>query len=280
MPHTRSSLLLTANVSLLIFALVFPMLMRGDGVHPDPGYVEQTVLVILRFPPQGASGEMTQLEETDVNNQLKAVSDFLWSNSNQSLRVNFAIVKILQSVETADYECYTGVGCAAKFDALVQHSLANRMIDARQYAGVIMIYRPTNAPPQGLFYNTWTFFNDQLGGPQLNPGYSAILYKYGTTPPLSQFILHEYLHQLHHRFQKMAHNTVPAVDGLASFGFIDSDWMTPPAPRRSPKPRKSWGTFWEPFFIPEMICPGCRRFSSTTSVQKINFFIRTARFTL
>ena len=214
----------------LLFSLLFAMssLLYADGVHPDPGHLQQTVLVILRFPPQGVTGELTPADEQFIATQLKAVSDFLWANSNQSLQVNFAIVKILQSVAASEYECYPGVGCAATFDTLVQHSLADRLIDARQYAGVIMIYRPTNTPQQGLFYNTWICFNDQLGGPCLNPGYSAILYNYNGTPPLSQYILHEYLHQLHHRFQYMAHNSVPAVDGLASFGFIDSDWMTTP----------------------------------------------------
>ena len=207
---------------------IFTSLAAADGVHPDPGHIQQSVLVILRFPPQGVSGELTKLDEDYITSQLKAVSDFLWNNSNQSLQVNFEVVKMLQSVAGADYECYPNVGCAAKFNSVVQHSLASRLMDARQYAGVIMIYRPTNVPPQGLFYNTWIFFNDQLSGPKLNPGYSAILYQYGTSPPLSQFILHEYCHQLHHRFQYMAHNSVPAVDGLASYGFIDSDWMTTP----------------------------------------------------
>lgn len=208
--------------------IILPTLTMADGVHADPGHLQQTILVILRFPPQGVSGELSQVDEDYISSQLKTVSDFLWNNSNQSLQVNFDMVKILQSLTASDYECYGSVGCAAKFDQTVEQALSDRLIDARQYAGVIMIYRPTNAPPQGLFYNTWIYFNDQLSGPKRNPGYSAILYQYGTSIPLSQFILHEYCHQLHHRFQYMAHNSVPAVDGLASYGFIDSDWMTTP----------------------------------------------------
>lgn len=255
MTHSRSlSLGVPFYRSLTILCLLFLVasVAAAEGVHPDPGYLQQTVLIILRFPPQGVSGELTNLDEGYITSQLKAVSDFLWSNSNQSLRVNFAVVKILQSVLPDDYECYGDAGCAAKFNAVVQKSLANRLIDARQYAGVIMIYRPTNEPAKGLFYNTWIFFNDQLGGPHLNPGYSAILYKYDTSPPLSQYILHEYCHQLHHRFQYMAHNSVPSVDGLASYGFIDSDWMTTPGgpPDQLSETAKELGHFLGTTFHP------------------------------
>jgi hypothetical protein len=215
----------TNRVLLLLLVFVAPL--WADGVHPDPGHLQQTVLVILRFPPQGASGELSAIDEIYINAQLGVVSDFFWANSNQSLRVNFEIIKVEQSLMASDYECYGQTGCAAKYDATVHQSLTNRQVDPRQYAGVIMIYRPTNAPG-GLFYNTWVYFNDQLGGPPLNPGFSSIIYNYNNQPPLSQYIEHEYCHQLHHRFEFEAHDSTPPVGGLAPDGFIDSDWMTTP----------------------------------------------------
>jgi hypothetical protein len=203
-------------------------LARADGVHPDPGHLQQTVLVILRFPPQGINGELAPTDETYVNSQLSIVSDFIWTNSNQSLLVTFQTVKILQSLTTTDYECYGPTGCTAPYDAVVEQSLASRLSDPRQYAGVVMIYRPTNAPSGGLFYNTWIYFNNQSSGPFIQPGLSSIFYAYNSQIPLSQYIEHEYCHQLHHRFEFEAKDIVPSVGGLNSFGFIDSDWMTTP----------------------------------------------------
>ncbi|MGH9714045.1 MAG: hypothetical protein ACRD5M_12180 [Candidatus Acidiferrales bacterium] len=231
MSHSRPPALklqLCLYLMKILCLLVFlPGLVWADGAHPDPGHLQQTVLVILHFPPQGVAGELSAADETYINSELSVVSNFFWTNSNQSLQVNFETIKILQSVVASDYEQYGQTGCAAKYDAAEHHSLANRLVDPRQYAGVIMIYRPTNATCS-LFYNTWIYFNDQLSGPKLNPGFSSIIYTYNSQPPLSQFIEHEYCHQLHHRFEYEAHDSTPALGGLAPDGFIDSDWMTTP----------------------------------------------------
>lgn len=224
--------------TLCLLALL-PGLAWADGAHPDPGHLQQTVLVILRFPPQGITGELSATDESYINAQLSIVSDFFWTNSNQSLRVNFETIKVLQSVAASDYEKYTvpppnpnpnnlppTFEYAASYNATVHQSLARRLIDPRQYAGVMMIYYPSNRPGT-LIENTWIWFNDQLGGSSLNPGFSSIVYQ-GTGFSLYPPILHEYCHQLHHRFQNEAHDSTPAVDGFAPDGFIDSDWMTKP----------------------------------------------------
>jgi hypothetical protein len=226
-PATLNFQLCRSLIKIFSLLVVLAGLAWADGVHPDPGHLQQTVLVILRFPPQGITGELSATDESYINAQLAIVSDFFWTNSNQSLRVNFETIKIEQSLAATDYECYGQTGCAAKYDATVHQSLANRLVDPRQYAGVVMIYRPTTAPG-GQFYNTWIYFNDQLGGPKLNPGFSSIIYNYNSQPPLSQYIEHEYCHQLHHRFEFEAHDSTPPVGGLAPDGMIDSDWMTTP----------------------------------------------------
>ncbi len=203
MSHSRAPSLMfqlcRCLMKVLCLLFLLPSLAWADGVHPDPGHLQQTVLVILRFPPQGISGELTPSDETYINSQLGMVSDFIWTNSNQSLLINFQTVKILQSLATSDYECYGATGCTAPYDDVVGQSLASRLLDPRQFAGVVMIYRPTNAPG-GLFYNTYIYFNNQSAGPFLQPGLSSIIYTYNSQPPLSQYILHEYCHQLHHRF--------------------------------------------------------------------------------
>jgi hypothetical protein len=220
--------------TLLCLLVLLPTVARSDGAHPDPGYLHQTVLVILRFPPEGVAGTLSANDESYINSQLSAASDFIWTNSNQSLRVTFAVIKIEQSLLTTDYEKYPAQNqqfqYAASYNATVNESLARRLVNPRQYAGVVMIYYNPSNPPGSLFANTWIYFNDQLPGQlpgvTLNPGFTSIVYMGQTSPPLSQFIVHEYCHQLHHRFQNEALDPAEPVGGLDSHGFIDSDWMT------------------------------------------------------
>lgn len=234
-PATPNFQLCRSLMKILSLVVVLAGLAWADGVHPDPGHLQQTVLVILRFPPQGTPNALSAADESYINAQLAIASDFFWTNSNQSLRVNFEIIKMEQSLEASDYEKYTFPGAnggpptieyAARYNSTVHQSLTHRLVDPRQYAGVIMIYYPSNQPGQ-LFENTWIYFNDQLGGSPLNPGFTSVVYQ-GTGIPLYPPILHEYCHQLHHRFQYAAHDSTPAVGGLAPNGFIDSDWMTTP----------------------------------------------------
>jgi hypothetical protein len=207
-----------------------------SGAHPDPSFLLQTVLVILRFPPEGVEGTLTPADESYIHQELDAAADFLWTNSNQSLKVNFAIIKVLQSMAESDYEGYTFTDAngnpvteyAGKYDPAVHQSLLRRHLDPRQFAGVVMIYYLSNAPGT-LFENTWEYFTDQISSPGLNPGFSSIVYQ-GIEFPLQGVVLHEYCHQLHHRFMLEAHNFVPMVDADfgSSYGMIDSDWMTLP----------------------------------------------------
>jgi hypothetical protein len=207
-----------------------------SGAHPDPSYLHQTVLVILRFSPEGVACALTSDDENHINMELSAAADFIWTNSNQSLMVTFASIQISQSLTIADYEQYTFTDSngqnhtvfAAKYDATVNQSLERRRLDPRQYAGVIMIYSPRNAPG-GWIENTWEYFTDQISKVGLNPGFTSIAYQ-GVSVGLRNYILHEYCHQLHHRFMLEAHDLVPVVDAVfgSSFGFIDSDWMTLP----------------------------------------------------
>lgn len=226
-------------VKIFCLLVFLPGLAWADGAHPDPGHLQQTVLVILRFPPQGITNALSATDESYINAQLAIASDFLWTNSNQSLRVNFETIKIEQSVAASDYEKYTipppnpnpnnlpaTIEYAASYNATVNDSLARRLIDPRQYAGVMMIYYPSNQPGT-LIENTWIWFNDQLSANNLNPGFTSIVYQ-GTGFSLYPPILHEYCHQLHHRFQNAAHDSTPPVGAFAPDGFIDSDWMTTP----------------------------------------------------
>ena len=194
---------------------------HADGAHPDSAYLQQTVLTILRFPPNGASGELSAADETYITSQLSAASDFLWTNSRQSLRVNFYVVKMLKSAVAADYRNYGASGSAAKYSDSVSQFLAIRHINATHYAGVMMIYRPTNAPP-GLFNNTWVWFNDEISIPKANPGFSSVVYS-GTSSSvaLSEIVVHEYLHQLDHRFERESGNP-----DSAQHGFMNPDDMT------------------------------------------------------
>ena len=77
-----------------------------SGAHPDPSFLRQSVLVILRFPPEGVDGALSQDDESYIDQELSAVSDFLWTNSNQSLKVTFATIKFLQSMGASDYKGY------------------------------------------------------------------------------------------------------------------------------------------------------------------------------
>ena len=47
-------------------------LVRADGACSDPGHLRQTVLVVLRFPPEGAAGALSPSEENHIRNQLDA----------------------------------------------------------------------------------------------------------------------------------------------------------------------------------------------------------------
>jgi hypothetical protein len=194
----------------------------ADGAHPDPGYLRQTVLVILRFPPAGAADELTLADESSIAAELNIASDFLWTQSDQSLRVNFHVVKMLKPLAASDYKNYGTAGYVGMFNKPVAEFLLHRHINPRKYAGIVMIYRPTNAPG-GLFYNTWIWFTDEipsLASQKKHPGFSSIFYSSTYNPGwLSELLVHEYLHQLDHRFDKEAHNPD---------GFMNADDKTNP----------------------------------------------------
>src|SRR5437867_5841733 len=76
----------------------------ADGACLDPGHLRQTVLVILRFPPEGQPGALADGEEAHIQKELDAASAFLWASSNQGLRVQFHCVKFLESVQASDYK--------------------------------------------------------------------------------------------------------------------------------------------------------------------------------
>ena len=204
---------LSAFIALI--TLAFGVSLVGDalasGAHPDPSYLQQTVLVILAFPPEGVSGELTAAEEDYIATQLDAASDFIWTNSNQSLRVHFHRLKFLQSLTQADYENYGSSGFAAMYTAGINQSLVRRHVDPKQYAGLMMIYRPTNAPGS-LFNNTWVWFNDQLSSQKQNPGFSSVVFD--SSGLLGELVVHEYLHQLDHRFEKEAGDPEPTEHGF------------------------------------------------------------------
>ena len=192
-----------------------------DGSNPDSGHLQQTVLVILRFPPEGAPGELTPSDETTIISELALASDFFWTHSNQSLRVLFHRTKFLESLSQDDYKDYGASGHVGKYTSKIHDSLKRRGIDPKRYAGIMMLYRPTNAPG-GLFYNTWIWFNDEISSHHKHPGFSSIFV--GNPVPLWELIVHEYLHQLDHRFEKEADNPDPA-----QHGFMNPDHKTEPA---------------------------------------------------
>ena len=183
----------------------------SDGAHPDSGHLQQAVLVILRFPPEGTAGELTAAEEKHVITELDAATEFLWVNSNQSLRVRFLRVKFESSLEAVEYTNYGSSGFAAMYSPALGQALVHRHVDVERYAGVIMIYRPTHAPG-GLFNNTWIWINEQLPGPRRNPGFSSIPYEGSSL--LSELVVHEYLHQLDHRFERESGNPEPSQRGF------------------------------------------------------------------
>lgn len=201
--------LLLALVASLLFP--HPQFLRADGVCPDPGHLQQTVLVILDFPPEGRPGVLTAAEEAHIASQLDAASNFLWTNSNQSLRVDFHRIKVLRTLTATDYEDYGGAGSAAKYTPEIHQALQNRDVTPKDFAGVVMIYRPTNAPA-GLFNNTWIWFNDEFSSHKRNPGFSSVVFN--NTNLLSEIVVHEYLHQLDHRFERESGNTDPAQQGF------------------------------------------------------------------
>lgn len=210
---------------ILLNLIEHPTLALANGAHLSPGFVQQHVLVILRFPPQGATNALSANDESYINSQLSAVSNFLWTNSNQSLKVTFETIKFEQSLVASEYECFNSPNCTAFYDNTLDQYLRSRLVSPEQYAGVVMIYQPTNVPPSnsnpsvssGLFYNTQIWFNSELDIPvssRHSPGFSAVFYSGNNpnqTPPLSQFIEHEYLHQLHHRFANEINDATPPV---------------------------------------------------------------------
>ena len=40
-----------------------------SGAHPDPSYLHQTVLAILRFPPEGTLDALTANDESYINSE-------------------------------------------------------------------------------------------------------------------------------------------------------------------------------------------------------------------
>lgn len=184
-------------------------------------HLQQTVLVILRFPPEGIAGALSAVEEAQIEAQLALASDFVWTHSRQTLRVVFHRTKFLESLLAKDYKKYGKVGFAGKYTAAIHASLDRRGVDPKKYAGVLMLYRPTNAP-DGLFYNTWVYFNEELSGSRRHPGFSSIFTGGGV--PLWELVVHEYLHQLDHRFEREADNPDSAQQG-----FMNPDHKDEPA---------------------------------------------------
>lgn len=197
----------------------------ADGANPDSGHLQQTVLVILRFPPEGVPGELTAGDENHIDLNLAQASEFCWTHSRQLLRLQFHRVKFLESLVASDYKNYGAAGYAAKYTSAIHQSLARRDIDPRRYAGVLMLYRPTNASG-GLFYNTWIWFNDEISSNEKSPGFSSMFIG-NPNVPLWELIVHEYLHQIDHRFEKESGNP-----DTAQQGFMNPDHMTQPAGQR------------------------------------------------
>lgn len=206
----------TLLVAALALTTLLPLRAQADGANPDPGHLRQTVLMILRFPPEGQPGALTVAEEAHINTQLDAAAGFLWVESGQSLMVKFHTVKIGQTMQAADYKAYTG-GAAAKYGSSMHSVIAGRGINPKDYAGVMMIYRKTNAPA-GVFNNTWIYFDEELSGERDQPGFSSVLFN--STNILHEIVVHEYLHQIDHRFQYEANNP----DGLHR-GFMNPDLL-------------------------------------------------------
>lgn len=218
----RTTALRTAALAAaLTVAALLPLPAQADGAHPDPGHLRQTVLMILRFPPEGQPGALTPAEEAHVNSQLDAAANFIWVESGQSVAVKFDTVKIYQTVQAADYRVYSS-GAAAKYTSGMHSALERRGINPKDYAGVMMIYRKTNAP-SGVFNNTWIYFDEELSGERDQPGFSSVVFNSGSI--LHEIIVHEYLHQIDHRFQYEASNP----DGLHR-GFINPDLLSNEGP--------------------------------------------------
>jgi hypothetical protein len=207
---------------------------QSPALAAKSGYLQQEVLVILAFPATGSQA-LTPAEKTHIINQVKAASNFIWMNSNKTLRVNFKRLTFDMTLDRSDYEVYGGNQVAAKFSKKIRTAVTNRNVLPEEWAGVILIYRPTNAPGGSLINNTWKYLDDPT---QTLPGFSSVLFN--GTDALSEVIVHEYLHQLDHRFEEAAPKDLFA--GEAAFkqpnthlSFMNPDSMNDPAGKQIAK---------------------------------------------
>jgi hypothetical protein len=197
------------------------------------GYLEQAVLVILCFPPPRAAQSLTPEEEAHIIKRLAVTSAFLRANSSQALRVKFTRLKMHITLDKTEYQSYgppTAQSLAANFSQGIQDLLRRQMVDSQQYAGWVMIYRPVNAPTH-LINNTWTYLNYVE---KTTPGFCSVPFDGGNTNALSKAIVHEYLHELDHRFKEASPADVFLRFKQANIavGFMNPDDVKAPPGQR------------------------------------------------
>lgn len=77
-------------------------------------------------------------------------------------------------------------------------------VKAHDFDYIIRVYKHPPVYPTGFLANTWKWYNEYLGVPLLKKGYTSIIVNpppYPPPAPLWEIMLHEYCHQLQHRFE-------------------------------------------------------------------------------
>lgn len=88
------------------------------------------------------------------------------------------------------------------FDDILVHNCG---IKPYQYDYILRVYKHPPKLVSGFYANTWMWYNQYLGTPHLKKGYTSLLANPTPPPgvippPMWETMVHEYCHQLEHRF--------------------------------------------------------------------------------
>lgn len=164
------------------------------NVHISAGNIRQKLLFIVN----GYDRNMVGTIEGDI----RKFEQFVQNATNNEITIEHKLIA-LPNIDSSELVNYGEKwGFIAGYSWKLDQELRKQGINPFDYAGIFRIYNhPYSSHNSAFGGNTWIWFNDRLGRKD-RPGYTSIIGQqmYQGQEPPADYILHEYLHQLDHRF--------------------------------------------------------------------------------
>jgi hypothetical protein len=174
--------------------------------------LHQNILVLV----QGGTNDESSMVATVRNHLTEFVKlANIGSQGKVTLHINLAEY-LNNDLHTTDFMDYGG---SHRFIAFYNHDfdeilVKNCGIQPYYYDYIIRVYKHPASLPTGFIANTWHWYNEYLGTPKLQKSYTSAIVT-NLMPPhavVGEVFLHEYCHQLQHRFSDVGINSIVDPD--------------------------------------------------------------------